>query len=51
MSNLSKLQKLQEQYNKFHEKLGYLYNTKHILEINNILDKIVIEMNKEFENE
>ena len=34
------LEKLQQEYNKLHERLGYVYNESTIRAINNRLDKI-----------
>lgn len=44
---MTRLQKLQEQYNEIHERLGYLRDPRHCEAANNALDKIVEQMEKE----
>ena len=43
---MTKMQKLQKQYNKIHERLGYLRDARHIEAANDALDEIVEQMEK-----
>ena len=43
---MDKLKKLQDEYNKLHERLGYVYNENTIKAINKQLDEICEKMDK-----
>ena len=46
ISEMDKLKKLQYEYNKLHERLGYVYNENTIRVINKQLDEICEKMDK-----
>ena len=48
---MDKLKKLQDEYNKLHERLGYVYNENTIRAINKQLDEICEKMGKICNNE
>lgn len=43
--NRKKLEKLQKEYNRLHERMGYVYNPATISAINKELDRICDKMN------
>ena len=46
ISEMDKLKKLQDEYNKLHERLGYVYNENTIRAINKQLDEICEKIDK-----